>query len=60
MIVSPRDTGLGDLGIAGERLAPPAGGCPGVDLEGRSVVYPALINTHDHLQGNYLPRVGPK
>ncbi|MDR3160977.1 MAG: amidohydrolase family protein, partial [Spirochaetaceae bacterium] len=39
---------------------PPAGGCPGVDLEGRSVVYPALINTHDHLQGNYLPRVGPK
>jgi cytosine/adenosine deaminase-related metal-dependent hydrolase len=23
-------------------------------------VYPALINTHDHLQGNYRPPVGPK
>ena len=22
-------------------------------------VYPALINSHDHLRGNYLPRVGP-
>jgi 5-methylthioadenosine/S-adenosylhomocysteine deaminase len=22
-------------------------------------VYPALINVHDHLRGNYLPRVGP-
>jgi 5-methylthioadenosine/S-adenosylhomocysteine deaminase len=25
-----------------------------------SFVYPALINVHDHLRGNYLPRVGPK
>ena len=24
-----------------------------------SYVYPALINVHDHLRGNYLPRVGP-
>ncbi|MDR0643449.1 MAG: amidohydrolase family protein [Treponema sp.] len=31
-----------------------------VDLDGASVVYPALINTHDHMRGNYLPRVGPK
>jgi cytosine/adenosine deaminase-related metal-dependent hydrolase len=23
-------------------------------------VYPSLINTHDHLQGNYRPPVGPK
>ncbi len=22
-------------------------------------VYPALVNVHDHLRGNYLPRVGP-
>ncbi|GHT48446.1 hydrolase [Spirochaetia bacterium] len=29
------------------------------DLQKRSYVYPALINTHDHLRGNYLPRVGP-
>lgn len=25
-----------------------------------SYVYPALVNAHDHLRGNYLPRVGPK
>jgi cytosine/adenosine deaminase-related metal-dependent hydrolase len=30
-----------------------------VDLEGNTFVYPALINTHDHMQGNYLPRIGP-
>ncbi|MFZ5368822.1 MAG: amidohydrolase family protein [Spirochaetota bacterium] len=31
-----------------------------IDLEQTSYVYPALINIHDHLRGNYLPRVGPK
>jgi cytosine/adenosine deaminase-related metal-dependent hydrolase len=31
-----------------------------IDLRGASCVYPSLINTHDHLQGNYLPPVGPK
>jgi cytosine/adenosine deaminase-related metal-dependent hydrolase len=30
-----------------------------VDLHGASTVYPALINVHDHMRGNYLPRVGP-
>jgi cytosine/adenosine deaminase-related metal-dependent hydrolase len=30
------------------------------DLSKQSYIYPALINTHDHLRGNYLPRVGPK
>jgi cytosine/adenosine deaminase-related metal-dependent hydrolase len=30
-----------------------------VDLKGGSVIYPALINTHDHLRGNYRPQVGP-
>ncbi|HTX74403.1 MAG TPA: amidohydrolase family protein [Rectinemataceae bacterium] len=24
-----------------------------------SFVFPALVNVHDHLRGNYLPRVGP-
>jgi len=31
-----------------------------IDLEGKSYIYPGLINTHDHLQGNYRPPVGPK
>lgn len=35
------------------------GTAPILDLGENSFVYPALINTHDHLQGNYLPRVGP-
>jgi 5-methylthioadenosine/S-adenosylhomocysteine deaminase len=29
-----------------------------IDLTG-SYAYPALINAHDHMRGNYLPRVGP-
>ena len=29
------------------------------DLGDRYFVYPALINIHDHLRGDYLPRVGP-
>lgn len=31
-----------------------------INLQDQSCIYPALINTHDHLRGNYLPRVGPK
>ena len=31
-----------------------------IDLKEKSFVYPSLINTHDHLQGNYRPPVGPK
>ncbi|MDR2111380.1 MAG: amidohydrolase family protein [Spirochaetaceae bacterium] len=49
----------GGLGVAGEKLAPPDHAAA-VDLGALSFVYPALINTHDHMQGNYLPRVGPK
>lgn len=31
-----------------------------INLSQASYVYPALTNIHDHLRGNYLPRVGPK
>ena len=31
-----------------------------LDLKEKSYVYPSLINTHDHLQGNYRPAIGPK
>jgi cytosine/adenosine deaminase-related metal-dependent hydrolase len=30
-----------------------------VNLNKSSYVYPSLINTHDHLQGNYRPAIGP-
>ncbi|HQG39593.1 MAG TPA: hypothetical protein PLV76_01745 [Spirochaetales bacterium] len=31
-----------------------------INLKESYYVYPALINIHDHMRGNYLPRVGPK
>ena len=31
----------------------------GLELEPGLVLFPALVNVHDHLRGNYLPRVGP-
>ena len=52
----------GDLGISGKIIVPPAGAKNTVtlDLKEKSFVYPSLINTHDHLQGNYRPAIGPK
>jgi cytosine/adenosine deaminase-related metal-dependent hydrolase len=58
MVNSSLRAGKGGLGVTGETISAPGGG-PALDLRGRSVVYPALINTHDHMRGNYLPRVGP-
>jgi len=47
------------IGVAGDRITASGSGCA-IDLKGQSCVYPGLINTHDHLQGNYRPPVGPK
>ncbi|MDR0785312.1 MAG: amidohydrolase family protein [Treponema sp.] len=49
----------GFISVEGEKLSANKKGTV-VELNGASVVYPALINTHDHMRGNYLPRVGPK
>lgn len=54
-----RNAKSGHLGVRGGTLVPPGKTLP-VDLRNSSFIYPALINTHDHMQGNYLPRVGPK
>jgi cytosine/adenosine deaminase-related metal-dependent hydrolase len=60
VIVSPgKKTHTGDLGVKGENIVSP-GGTVKIDMKGNSFVYPSLINTHDHLQGNYRPAVGPK
>jgi len=60
VIVNPgKKTRTGDLGVKGDRIGSP-GGIVKIDLKGKSCVYPSLINTHDHLQGNYRPAVGPK
>jgi cytosine/adenosine deaminase-related metal-dependent hydrolase len=60
VIVSPgKKIYTGNLGVKGEKIASP-GGSVKIDLMDKSFVYPSLINTHDHLQGNYRPPVGPK
>jgi len=53
-------TAGGELSISGSRIGSGGKGGVSFDLKGSSVVYPALINVHDHMNGNYLPRVGPK
>jgi cytosine/adenosine deaminase-related metal-dependent hydrolase len=60
VIVSPgKKAHSGNLGIIGEKISSP-GGSVKIDLKENSFVYPSLINTHDHLQGNYRPPVGPQ
>ena len=51
--------GIGELGVSGEKIVYSGVGTK-IDLQGKSYIYPGLINTHDHLQGNYRPPVGPK
>jgi len=51
----------GNLGVLGEKIiSAKSGGGIILDLKEKSYVYPSLINTHDHLQGNYRPAIGPK
>ena len=52
----------GDLEISGEKIvgSSRSGNKIPLDLKGKSFVYPSLINTHDHLQGNYRPPIGPQ
>ncbi|MDR0324264.1 MAG: amidohydrolase family protein [Treponema sp.] len=60
IIVSPgKDAKNGDLGIKGEKIVS-SKAAKKIDLNKNSCVYPSLINTHDHLQGNYRPPVGPQ
>jgi len=59
-LVSPgKKAYTGDLNIQNGRITSRRGQLS-VDLRGQSYVYPSLINTHDHLQGNYRPPVGPQ
>jgi cytosine/adenosine deaminase-related metal-dependent hydrolase len=60
IVTSSQKVNSGALKVSGEHIAEAGGGGINIDLGGSSVVYPALVNTHDHMRGNYLPRVGPK
>ncbi|MDR0586476.1 MAG: amidohydrolase family protein [Treponema sp.] len=59
IVSGDREPGRGSFGVLGEKIVPPSSS-PSIDLKEQSFVYPGLINTHDHLQGNYRPPVGPK
>jgi len=54
-----KKTQTGSLSVKGEHIVSSQGHVS-IDLRGKSYIYPSLINTHDHLQGNYRPPVGPK
>jgi cytosine/adenosine deaminase-related metal-dependent hydrolase len=54
-----KKTRTGSLSVKGEHIVSTQGQIS-IDLKGKSYIYPSLINTHDHLQGNYRPPVGPK
>jgi cytosine/adenosine deaminase-related metal-dependent hydrolase len=61
IIVSPgKKAYAGKLGIKKEKIVSSVNSGVNIDLKEKSFVYPSLINTHDHLQGNYRPPVGPK
>ncbi|MDR1868060.1 MAG: amidohydrolase family protein [Treponema sp.] len=49
----------GSLSVHNKRICYYHHGGPHINLGDDFIVYPALINSHDHLRGNYLPRVGP-
>ena len=50
----------GSVSVKGSKLTIPSSSAKEFDLRGASFIYPALVNIHDHMRGNYLPRVGPK
>jgi len=73
IVTAGKKPAAGNLGISGEKIvllnsaggdskshSAPAGIRTVLDLKGKSFIYPSLINTHDHLQGNYRPAVGPQ
>jgi cytosine/adenosine deaminase-related metal-dependent hydrolase len=62
-IIVGKKPGVGDLGVSGKKIAPTTKTSVTskyvLDLKEKSYIYPALINTHDHFQGNYRPTIGP-
>ena len=61
VVTSGKKPRAANLGVLGEKIfSAKSGGVAILDLKEKSYVYPSLINTHDHLQGNYRPAIGPK
>ena len=64
IVSSGKNPCAGNLKVKGDKIVSSDGSAQGksisIDLKEKSFVYPSLINTHDHLQGNYRPPIGPK
>jgi len=61
VVTAGKKPGAGNLAVSGEKIvSAKSGGGIILNLKEKSYVYPSLINTHDHLQGNYRPAIGPK
>ena len=62
IITAGKKPRTGSLRISGAKIVSPdvSNKSLVLDLKEKSFVYPSLINTHDHLQGNYRPAIGPK
>ena len=61
MVTAGQKPRTGDLNISGAKIISACSQKAVIkDLKEKSYVYPSLINTHDHLQGNYRPAVGPQ
>ena len=59
MVTAGQKPRTADLHISGEKIVSSRPKATTVDLQQKSFIYPSLINTHDHLQGNYRPPIGP-
>lgn len=60
IITGDKHYGKARLGVNNNHIDTAAKPEISIDLKEAFYVYPALINIHDHMRGNYLPRVGPK
>ena len=60
VVASDKQYGKGCIGIQNTIIDNTVKSDISIDLKETYYVYPALINIHDHMRGNYLPRVGPK
>lgn len=61
-VVTPEKISAGtQIAVSDDRIASSENGAGRqVPLGEGFYVYPGLINAHDHMRGNYLPRIGPK
>ena len=60
MVTAGKEMQAGDLNVSRTKITSSNSKSISIDLNEKSYIYPSLINTHDHLQGNYRPPVGPK